>query len=187
MTVPGFSNRQANAAFGAQSLAVFAAQRVERKLQSHRIDYDWIEVDLIVDDAMNLVLVGRIFGHAVRIREQLGEVHVHGSGHGLEAARALPGRVGANGTCDQNTFGYSFEPEIQLDGCTHFDSDRVEADPRRRFHRPLDLLHRPRSATEVVDIQYETRIRVGTRGTTTAWHSKSSYSITNFTLTDYTP
>lgn len=48
MPVPGFRNRQANAAFGAQSRTVVTTQRPQRKLQSDGVDDDRLEVDRVV-------------------------------------------------------------------------------------------------------------------------------------------
>lgn len=57
MPMTRFGNRQANATFWAQSLAVVAAERLQRKRESDRVDDDGLEVDLVVLDAVDLILV----------------------------------------------------------------------------------------------------------------------------------
>ena len=71
MPVPGFRNRQANAAFRAQSRAVVATQRPQRKLQSDGVDDDRLQVDLVVHNENAHLVLPRVsegdftfsFGH----------------------------------------------------------------------------------------------------------------------------
>lgn len=102
MTVAGFSNRQANAAFGAQSLALVTADGVEWKLQTDRVDDDGFEVYQVVDDAVNLVRIRGLLGDAVRVCEQFGQVDVDVAADRIEAPRALAGSGSSHGTGDEN-------------------------------------------------------------------------------------
>jgi hypothetical protein len=55
---------------------------------------------MFVDYPVDLALLGRLLGRAVRIGEQLGDRQFEGIPERLEAARALTSDVGADGTAD---------------------------------------------------------------------------------------
>lgn len=133
MPVPGFRNRQANAAFGTQARTVVAAQRLERKLQAHGIDEDGFEVDQVVFDPVDLIFGGSLIRDAVRVGEQLGEKQIDRFGELLETTRALTDSLGSNCTRDQNTFGHRLHPKIECDIGSGL--DRVRINSSLAFHR----------------------------------------------------
>ena len=80
--------------------AVGPAQRGERQVEHERVADGLLEVDVVVDDAGQLVLVGGLVGDAVRVGEQLPDGDGDLVGQRVKAARALALEPGVRGAGD---------------------------------------------------------------------------------------
>src|SRR6185503_4164412 len=88
------------AAVRAQPRTVVDAQRGQGEREHHGVTHGLLDVDVVVDDAGQLVVVRRLVGGAVRVGEQLPDLHGQLVGQVAQTARALAGQRRRGGPGD---------------------------------------------------------------------------------------
>lgn len=158
MTVVQTNNREASTALSAQSGAIGLAHRLQRELQTSQVDDEGFEVDVVVDHVVDLALLGRLLGRAVRVCEELDEVEIRSVLEWFEASHTFARGRCNGGAGDEHPLGDRLQSEIEIDLCTGLDRDEVQTDPTRRLDLSLDGFHPAWATAQRADFEHKTTV-----------------------------
>ncbi|MDR6268253.1 hypothetical protein JOE69_000491 [Arthrobacter russicus] len=148
--------RQAHSAFGAQTLAVFLAHRLERQCCDYRIPQHRFEIEMIVLDQALFVVVlkllfGAPFGNGLFEEEHLLDVDIEVVRKGIQASAAFAHHVDGCSSRNKDSFVYGLQIQIEPDVRPFLNADHRRSEFPRSRDCILPSPHTAWTATEIFD------------------------------------
>ena len=141
------------ARFGVETWAIRPADRLERQCQHYRIPHDGFEIHVIISNR-------EVESFIERIREKLLEFDSERDRDGVEAAYALPHRLGDDLGADEDALVQALELDVDLERCSLFDDRGTGAELLGGADVEGTLAHLTGAMHEIAHVEVE-RVRCG--------------------------
>ncbi|MGF6833655.1 hypothetical protein QF015_001830 [Paenarthrobacter sp. TE4293] len=148
---------QARSAFGAQTLAVFPAHRLERQHSDNCVPQHRLKIDQIVLDSTLLFIVFFARKLYAFIEEKFLHIDFKVIRKGIQASAALAGYFDDYTAGYQNSFVYGLKAKIQLDIRAFLHANERHTKVTWRRYMLVECPHGPWTASKVLDYQRQGR------------------------------